>query len=145
MDACKEQAIHRINTCPIAIPNEFDMNLSSRKAIYIPYPQAVPSAYVIDKKGTSPCKATCPAHVSIQGYIALINEGKNQEALELFRDDHPFPGICGRVCHHPCESACNRGRNSCLATDASQRRSAATHCASSPVFPRRVTTAPLLR
>jgi heterodisulfide reductase subunit A len=42
MDACKEQAIHRINTCPIAIPNEFDMNLSSRKAIYIPYPQAVP-------------------------------------------------------------------------------------------------------
>ncbi|MCG6878305.1 MAG: FAD-dependent oxidoreductase [Deltaproteobacteria bacterium] len=42
MDACKEQAIRRINTCPIAIPNEFDMNLSNRKAIYIPYPQAVP-------------------------------------------------------------------------------------------------------
>ncbi len=42
MDACKEQAITRINTCPIAIPNEFDMKLSKRKAIYIPYPQAVP-------------------------------------------------------------------------------------------------------
>jgi heterodisulfide reductase subunit A len=42
MDACKEQAISRINTCPIAIPNEFDMKLSNRKAIYIPYPQAVP-------------------------------------------------------------------------------------------------------
>ena len=38
MDACKEQAIRRINTCPIAIPNEFDMKLSNRKAIYIPYP-----------------------------------------------------------------------------------------------------------
>ncbi|MGD8952563.1 MAG: FAD-dependent oxidoreductase, partial [Desulfobacterales bacterium] len=37
-----------------------------------------------------------------------MNEGKNQEALELFRDDHPFPGICGRVCHHPCEGACTR-------------------------------------
>ena len=42
LDACKEQAINRINTCPIAIPNEFDMKLSNRKAIYIPYPQAVP-------------------------------------------------------------------------------------------------------
>ena len=42
MDVCKEQAINRINTCPIAIPNEFDMKLSKRKAIYIPYPQAVP-------------------------------------------------------------------------------------------------------
>ena len=42
MDACKEQAINRINTCPIVIPNEFDMKLSNRKAIYIPYPQAVP-------------------------------------------------------------------------------------------------------
>ena len=42
LDACKEQAINRINACPIAIPNEFDMKLSNRKAIYIPYPQAVP-------------------------------------------------------------------------------------------------------
>ncbi|MGD9274002.1 MAG: FAD-dependent oxidoreductase, partial [Desulfobacterales bacterium] len=68
----------------------------------------MPGAFGISKRGTAPCKATCPAHVSIQGYIALINEGKNQEALELFRDDHPFPGICGRVCHHPCEGACTR-------------------------------------
>ncbi|EFK07689.1 4Fe-4S binding domain protein [delta proteobacterium NaphS2] len=42
MDTCKEQAIKRINTCPVVIPNEFDMKLSNRKAIYIPYPQAVP-------------------------------------------------------------------------------------------------------
>ena len=46
--------------------------------------------------------------MSIQGYIALINEGKYREALELFREDHPFPGICGRVCHHPCEGECTR-------------------------------------
>ncbi|MEJ2473049.1 MAG: FAD-dependent oxidoreductase, partial [Desulfobacterales bacterium] len=68
----------------------------------------MPGAFGISKRGTAPCKATCPAHVSIQGYIALINEGKYREALELFRDDHPFPGICGRVCHHPCEEACTR-------------------------------------
>jgi heterodisulfide reductase subunit A-like polyferredoxin len=94
--------------CPIALPNEYDEGLSERKAIFKQYPQAIPGAFGISKRGTAPCKATCPAHVSIQGYIALINEGKNQEALELFRDDHPFPGICGRVCHHPCEGACTR-------------------------------------
>jgi heterodisulfide reductase subunit A-like polyferredoxin len=38
----------------------------------------------------------------------LINEGKYREALELFKEDHPFPGICGRVCHHPCEEICTR-------------------------------------
>ena len=46
--------------------------------------------------------------MSVQGYIALINEGKFKEAVELFKNDHPFPGICGRVCHHPCEEACTR-------------------------------------
>ena len=94
--------------CPIALPNEYDEGLSERKAIFKQYPQAIPGAFGISKRGTAPCKATCPAHVSIQGYIALINEGKYREALELFREDHPFPGICGRVCHHPCEGACTR-------------------------------------
>ncbi|MBU3914476.1 FAD-dependent oxidoreductase, partial [bacterium] len=65
--------------------------------------------YLIDKKGSAPCKSTCPAHVSIQGFIALINQGKQKEALKLFKDQHPFPGSCGRVCHHPCEKICSRG------------------------------------
>jgi heterodisulfide reductase subunit A-like polyferredoxin len=94
--------------CPISLPNEYDEGLSERKAIYKQYPQAIPGAFGISKRGTAPCKATCPAHVSIQGYIALINEGKYREALELFKKDHPFPGICGRVCHHPCEEICTR-------------------------------------
>jgi NADPH-dependent glutamate synthase beta subunit-like oxidoreductase len=46
--------------------------------------------------------------VSVQGYIALIKQGKYREALDLFREEHPFPGVCGRVCHHPCEQACTR-------------------------------------
>jgi len=94
--------------CPISISNEFDQGLSTRKAAFKKYPQASPTAYAITKRGTAPCKATCPAHVSIQGYIALIKEGKYREALELFKDAHPFPGICGRVCHHPCEGVCTR-------------------------------------
>ncbi len=95
--------------CPIEVENEYDKGLSKRKAIFKKYAQAIPGAYAIDKRSTAPCKATCPSHVSIQGYIALINQGKYAEALELFRDAHPFPGICGRVCHHPCEGQCTRG------------------------------------
>ncbi len=94
--------------CPIEVSSEQDKGLSARKAAYKKYAQAIPGAYAISKRGTAPCKATCPAHVSIQGYIALINQGKYKEAVELFREAHPFPGICGRVCHHPCESQCTR-------------------------------------
>ena len=103
--ACGECA----KVCPIDVPNLFDEGLRDRQAAYKLYPQAMPSAYAIEKRGTAPCKATCPAHVSIQGYIALMNKGKYREALELFKEAHPFPGICGRVCHHPCEGVCTRG------------------------------------
>jgi len=95
--------------CPIELENEFDKNLSKRKAAFKRYPQAIPGAFAIAKRGTAPCKATCPAHVSIQGYVALTNQGKYREALELFKEAHPFPAICGRVCHHPCEGVCTRG------------------------------------
>jgi len=95
--------------CPIELDNEYDENLSKRKAAYKRYPQAIPGAFAIEKRGTAPCKATCPAHVSVQGYIALIREGKYREALELFKEAHPFPAVCGRVCHHPCEGVCTRG------------------------------------
>ncbi len=103
--ACGECA----KACPIETPNLFDAGLRERKAAYKLYPQGMPSAFAIDKRTTAPCKATCPAHVSIQGYIALINDGRYAEALKLFKQDHPFPGVCGRVCHHPCEGVCTRG------------------------------------
>ncbi len=94
--------------CPVERPSEWDQDLQMRKAIYRSFPQAVPITYVIDKKGTAPCKAACPSQVSVQGFVALINSGKYREALELFKEAHPFPGVCGRVCHHPCESICTR-------------------------------------
>ena len=95
--------------CPVNVPSEHNQGLATRKAIFKQYEQAIPGAYGISKRTTAPCKATCPAHVSIQGFVALINEGKYREALKLFKDAHPFPGSCGRVCHHPCESECTRG------------------------------------
>jgi len=96
--------------CPIDVANDFDQGLRSRKAAFKRYPQAMPSAYTIEKKGTAPCKAACPANPSFQGCVALMAQGKYKEAFELFRSEHPFPGVCGRVCHHPCETSCTRAR-----------------------------------
>ena len=100
--------------CPVVMKSEFDQGLGVRKAIYTPYPQAVPRTYVIDKREERPCKAACkdacPIHMNVPGYIALITEGKIKEAYELIRRTNPLPGICGRVCYAPCENACNRGQ-----------------------------------
>ena len=59
--------------------------------------------------GTSPCKANCPAHIAVQGYLKLAALGRYQDALELIRKENPFPAICGRVCNRKCEFACTRG------------------------------------
>ncbi|MBQ8469875.1 MAG: FAD-dependent oxidoreductase, partial [Clostridia bacterium] len=58
--------------------------------------------------GTAPCKAACPAHIAIQGYLQLAKDGRYEEALELIKMDNPFPAICGRVCNKRCEAACTR-------------------------------------
>ena len=96
--------------CPVELDSEFDEGLSKRKAIYVPFPQAVPNKYVIDKRGYPPCRVACPAGVNAQGYIALVSQGKFKEALEVVRRDMPFAGVCGRVCNHPCEVDCERGK-----------------------------------
>ncbi len=94
--------------CPIVISGHFNGGLNQRKAAYKLYPQAVPNAYAIEKKGIAPCREACPAGQRAQGYIALIREGRYAEALRVIKEDNPFPGICGRICNHRCETACNR-------------------------------------
>jgi len=56
----------------------------------------------------APCKAACPASVDVQGYIALIAEGKYRAATKLVKSVNPFPLSIGRVCTRPCESECRR-------------------------------------
>ena len=60
------------------------------------------------KRKLPPCRAACPADVNVQGYIALIQQGKFKESVELIRKSMPFPAICGRVCFSPCQDACTR-------------------------------------
>ncbi len=60
--------------------------------------------------GSSPCKAACPAHVPVQGYLKMAKDGRYQEALALIKKENPFPAVCGRVCNKRCEDACTRGK-----------------------------------
>ncbi|MFO7677100.1 MAG: FAD-dependent oxidoreductase, partial [Thermoplasmatota archaeon] len=96
------------NVCPVELPSEFDEELGIRKAVHIPYPQAVPLSFTIDKRGVQPCKDACPANVGAPGYVALVGRGKFYQALQLIKEHLPFPSICGRICHRPCEEACSR-------------------------------------
>ncbi len=104
-DACGDCA----EVCPVSLPNEFDGGLGARKAVFRPYPQAIPNVFTISKSiGRAPCKASCPAGVNVPGATALIGSGKFNEAYDLIRQRCPLPASCGRVCRHLCESGCNR-------------------------------------
>ncbi|MBL7064971.1 MAG: FAD-dependent oxidoreductase [Anaerolineae bacterium] len=96
--------------CPIIRPDQFNIGLSERRAAYKLYPQAIPNAYVIEKRGRAPCRDACPIHQRAQGYVALIQEGRYADAYRTIREENPFPSICGRVCNHKCEDACSRGQ-----------------------------------
>ena len=97
-----------LEKCPVEVPSEFDQGLAGRKAIFKQYPQAIPGGMAISKAARPPCVMTCPAHVNCQGYVALIGAGQFAEAYDLIRQQNPFPSVCGRICHHPCEGECNR-------------------------------------
>jgi heterodisulfide reductase subunit A-like polyferredoxin len=96
--------------CPVTLPSEFDCGMGNRKAAFRPYPQAIPNVFSISKStGQAPCRALCPAGVNVPGFAALTAAGKLEEAYSLIRQRCPLPAVSGRICHHPCESKCNRG------------------------------------
>jgi len=96
--------------CPVPLANLYDEGLATRRAAYRLYPQAIPGAFAIDKVGVAPCRDGCPIGQRAQGYIALIQERRYEDALRAIKEDNPFPSVCGRTCHHPCEGKCNRAR-----------------------------------
>jgi heterodisulfide reductase subunit A2 len=100
--------------CPVVMQSEFNMGTGPRKAVYIPFPQAIPNKASIDKREDRPCKAACvdacPIHTNVLGYLKHISEGRFADAYMLIRATNPFPSVCGRVCYAPCEGVCNRGQ-----------------------------------
>ncbi len=79
--------------------DEYEAHIKEKKC-----PAAVCDALMI-----SPCQHTCPVGINIPKYIAHIAAGEYKEAIETIRERNPFPAICGRICHHPCEGRCRRG------------------------------------
>ncbi len=65
-----------------------------------------PDAYIPEN---APCVAACPAQIDVPGYLRAIARGEMEAACALIMEKAPFPGILGRICPHPCESACKRG------------------------------------
>jgi formate dehydrogenase major subunit len=57
-----------------------------------------------------PCQTACPSSIDIKGFLALVREGREEEAAELIREKAPFPGTLGRICPRPCEAECRRNR-----------------------------------
>ncbi|MGD9165581.1 MAG: FAD-dependent oxidoreductase, partial [Syntrophobacterales bacterium] len=97
------------DVCPVILENEYDQGLSTKKATYKRYPQAVPGTYAIEKLDRSPCTNGCPNHVNAHAYTALIAEGRYREAMGVILRTLPLPGVIGRICPHPCETECRRG------------------------------------
>ena len=88
--------------CPVTHPE-------TGKALHFHARTSLPGRPYIDKRNQPLCQEQCPLGVNAQGYIALAAQGRYEEALTLIRHDNILPGICGRVCTHPCEEACRRG------------------------------------
>lgn len=79
--------------------DEYEAHIQEKKC-----PAAVCDALMI-----SPCQHTCPVGINIPKYVAQIADGEYLEAVNTIWERNPFPAICGRICHHPCEGRCRRG------------------------------------
>ncbi len=79
--------------------DEYEAHIKEKKC-----PAAVCDALMI-----SPCQHTCPVGINIPQYVAHIADGEYLESINTIRERNPFPSICGRICHHPCEGRCRRG------------------------------------
>ncbi|MDZ7342723.1 MAG: FAD-dependent oxidoreductase [candidate division KSB1 bacterium] len=110
-----------VQVCPIKPLSTFNEGLSLRTAIDIQHKGFFSTCYNIEKE-TPICQETCPVHIDIRKYIGLIADGRYLDALAVIRERNPLPAICGRVCNHPCEGACNRGKqDEAVAIDALKR------------------------
>ena len=79
--------------------HEYEAHIKEKKC-----PAAACDALMI-----SPCQHTCPVGINIPKYVSEIAAGEYLQAIDTIRERNPFPAICGRICHHPCETRCRRG------------------------------------
>ncbi len=63
------------------------------------------------KAGATCCQRGCPLETDVSRYVALVSNGRFNEAMAAIREVNPFPGVCGRVCDHECERQCRRAES----------------------------------
>ncbi len=94
--------------CTVAVPDDWNGGMVSRRAAYIAFPQAIPQKALIEHPGTSPCSDACPAGIKAHGYVSLVRSGRYEEAYRLVLEATPLVETLGRACYAPCETACTR-------------------------------------
>jgi heterodisulfide reductase subunit A-like polyferredoxin len=95
--------------CNVAVPDEYNADMVSRRAAFIAFPQAVPKKAIISREGVSPCTYECPAGIKAHGYVARVRSGEYDQAFDLVLETTPLVGSLGRACYAPCEGECTRG------------------------------------
>ncbi len=95
-----------IRVCPVNMFDDFNEGFGFRTAVDFFNPGT--GEYNIFKEDQPVCQRTCPAHLNIRTYVAQIADGKPLDSLATIRERLPLPGSIGRICPHPCETACNR-------------------------------------
>jgi len=95
-----------IKVCPVNMFDDFDEGFGFRTAVDYCNPET--GEYNIYKEDMPVCQRTCPVNLDIRTYVGLIADGKYMESLAKIRERLPLPGSIGRICPHPCETACNR-------------------------------------
>ncbi|HDZ89271.1 MAG: FAD-dependent oxidoreductase [Deltaproteobacteria bacterium] len=95
-----------IRVCPVNMFDDFDEGLGFRTAV--DYFNPATAGYNIFKEEMPVCQRACPVNLDIRTYVGQIADGKHLDSLATIRERLPLPGSIGRVCPHPCETACNR-------------------------------------
>ncbi|HZD98645.1 MAG TPA: hypothetical protein VE132_10860, partial [Micromonosporaceae bacterium] len=86
---------------PFAITLDIDSSLANHTGTW----RSERPVYV---DGLPPCNHACPAGEQVQGWLYAAEDGSYETAWRRLVADNPFPAVMGRVCYHPCETACNR-------------------------------------
>ncbi len=103
----RNQLCQRCSVCVRACPAEVLTDFRSEPDTYRGYVYS--NTDLMSQETLPPCRGACPLGQKVRDYVQLLESGNTREALLVIREDNPLPGICGYVCHHPCEQACVRG------------------------------------
>jgi NADPH-dependent glutamate synthase beta subunit-like oxidoreductase/NAD-dependent dihydropyrimidine dehydrogenase PreA subunit len=95
-----------IKVCPVNMLDDFSEGVGFRTAV--DYCNLTTGEYNIYKEDMPACQQACPVNLDVRSYVGMIADGRYLESLAIIRERLPLPGSIGRICPHPCETACNR-------------------------------------